>query len=61
MNLCTKNAVILDIVTEFSLGFENRSTNVALQKKLEFYYTFLLRLCKKLESETKSWSKILQI
>ena len=41
--------------------FENRSKNAAFQKKSEFYYTFLLRLCKKLESETKSWSKILQI
>ena len=30
------------------------------RKSWEFYYTFLLRLCKKLESESKSWSKILQ-
>ena len=35
--------------------------NDIFQKKLEFYYTFLLKLFKKLESETKSWSKILQI
>ena len=30
------------------------SKNAVFQKKLEFYCTFLLRLCKKLESETKS-------
>ena len=41
------------------LDFENRSKTAVLQKKLGFCYTLLLRLCKILESETKSWSKIL--
>ena len=31
------------------------------RKKMEFYHTFLLALLKKLESESKSWSKIIQI
>ena len=31
------------------------------RKKIEFYHTFLLALLKKLESESKSWSKIIQI
>ena len=39
--------------------FESKSKTTVFQKKLEFYYTLLLRLCKILESETKSWSKIL--
>ena len=37
------------------------SKNAVCQKKLEFYLTFLLALLKKLESESKSWSKIIQI
>ena len=35
--------------------------NNTLQKKLEFYHSFLLALSKKLESDSKSWSKKLQI
>ena len=31
------------------------------RKKMEFYHTFLFALLKKLESESKSWSKIIQI
>ena len=33
----------------------------ARKKKMEFYHTFLLALLKMLESESKSWSKIIQI
>ena len=31
------------------------------RKKMEFYHAFLLALLKKLESESKSWSKIIKI
>ena len=40
---------------------ENWSKMLSSRKSWEFYHTFLLRLSKKLESEMKSWSNLLQI
>ena len=46
----------------YNLGVLTRISKIGVKmlssrKKFEFYNTFLLRLFKKFESETKSWSK----